>query len=151
MARRLKTSAPAIADSLVLRASGAISLLVLEIVKEPAPPALENARRRPTVRRLSPVARPKIPAVLDSPHIDRAHFRLPCAFDQFRSAKTEPSTMKSSTKNQATGLAKSVAGKVKEVTGKTVGNPRLEAAGKAQKIEGKTQQKVGEIQKVLGS
>jgi uncharacterized protein YjbJ (UPF0337 family) len=59
--------------------------------------------------------------------------------------------MKPSTQNQATGLAKSVAGKVKEVTGKTVGNPRLEAAGKAQKIEGKTQQKIGEIQKVLGS
>ncbi len=59
--------------------------------------------------------------------------------------------MKPSTKNQATGLAKSVAGKVKEVTGKSVGNPRLQAEGQAQKIEGKTQQKVGEIQKVLGS
>lgn len=59
--------------------------------------------------------------------------------------------MKPSTKNQATGLAKSAAGKIKEVTGKTVGNPRLQAEGKAQKIEGKTQRKVGEIQKVLGS
>jgi uncharacterized protein YjbJ (UPF0337 family) len=59
--------------------------------------------------------------------------------------------MKSSTKNQVVGLAKSVSGKVKVAAGKTVGNPRLEAKGLVQQVEGKTQQKIGQIEKVLGN
>ncbi len=59
--------------------------------------------------------------------------------------------MKPSTKDQAAGTAKSLAGKVKEATGKLVGNPRLEAAGKADQVEGRVQKKIGEIEKVLGS
>ena len=46
-------------------------------------------------------------------------------------------------------MAKSLAGRVKEVTGKAVGNPRLQAEGKAEKVEGQTQKKIGEIKKVL--
>ncbi len=57
--------------------------------------------------------------------------------------------MKSSTKNQAAGVAKTLAGKVKATTGKMVGNPRLEAAGKADQTEGRVQKKIGEIQQVL--
>ena len=59
--------------------------------------------------------------------------------------------MKSSTQDKAEGTAKSIAGKIKESAGKMVGNPRLEAKGRAEKVEGKIQKKVGEIKKVLGS
>jgi uncharacterized protein YjbJ (UPF0337 family) len=59
--------------------------------------------------------------------------------------------MKTSTQDKAEGTAKDIAGNVKEAAGKTVGNPRLEADGKSEKIEGKVQTKVGEIEKVLGS
>jgi len=57
--------------------------------------------------------------------------------------------MKSSTENQAQGTAKALAGKVKSTTGKLVGNPRLEAAGKSDQAEGRVQKKVGQIQRVL--
>lgn len=60
-------------------------------------------------------------------------------------------TMKSSTKNQAAGIAKTIAGKVKASTGKLVGNPRLEAAGKVDQAEGRVQKKIGEIQQVLNN
>ena len=59
--------------------------------------------------------------------------------------------MKSSTHDEAEGTAKKIAGSVKETTGKLIGNPKLEAAGKAEKVEGQIQVKVGEIKKVLGS
>lgn len=57
--------------------------------------------------------------------------------------------MKPSTKNQAAGTAKSIAGKVKATTGKAIGNPRLQARGKADQVEGHLQKKVGQIEKVL--
>jgi len=59
--------------------------------------------------------------------------------------------MKSSSQDKVAGTAKTIAGGVKEVTGKAVGNDRLQAAGKAEKVEGQVQKKVGEIKKVLGS
>ena len=37
-----------------------------------------------------------------------------------------------------------------EVTGKAVGNRRLQTDGKAEKIEGQVQKKVGDIKKVIG-
>jgi uncharacterized protein YjbJ (UPF0337 family) len=58
--------------------------------------------------------------------------------------------MKSSTQDKVAGTAKTIVGKVKETTGKLVGNDRLRAKGIAQKVEGKTQKKVGEIKQVLG-
>ena len=57
--------------------------------------------------------------------------------------------MKSSTKNQATGTAKIAAGKIKETTGKLVGNPRLKAAGQTEQVEGRVQKKIGQIERVL--
>jgi uncharacterized protein YjbJ (UPF0337 family) len=57
--------------------------------------------------------------------------------------------MKSSTKNQATGSAKIASGKIKETAGRLVGNPRVEAAGKSDQVEGRVQMKVGQIEKVL--
>jgi uncharacterized protein YjbJ (UPF0337 family) len=59
--------------------------------------------------------------------------------------------MNSSTQYKAEGVAKKIAGSVKEAAGKAVGNPRLEADGKAEKTDGKVQEKIGEIKKVLGS
>ena len=57
--------------------------------------------------------------------------------------------MKSSTKNHATGNAKIAAGKIKETTGKLVGNPRLKAEGRVEQAEGRVQKKVGQIERVL--
>ena len=58
--------------------------------------------------------------------------------------------MKSSTQDKVECAAKDVAGRVKEVTGKAVGKPRLQADGKAEKVEGQIQKKVGKIEKVIG-
>jgi uncharacterized protein YjbJ (UPF0337 family) len=63
----------------------------------------------------------------------------------------ENPNMKSSTQDKVAGTAKTIAGKVKETTGKLVGNDRLRAEGLAQKVAGKTQKKVGEIKQVLGA
>lgn len=59
--------------------------------------------------------------------------------------------MKSSIQDKTEGTAKNIAGRVKEATGKLIGNPRLEAEGKAVRVEGQIQKKIGEIKKVLGS
>ena len=59
--------------------------------------------------------------------------------------------MKSSTQDKAEGIVKTTTGSIKEAAGKAVGNPRLEAEGRADKIEGQVQKKIGEIKKVLGS
>lgn len=57
--------------------------------------------------------------------------------------------MKSSTKNKAQGTAREVTGKIKETAGRAVGNPDLEAEGVAEKVAGKVQRKVGDVQKVF--
>jgi uncharacterized protein YjbJ (UPF0337 family) len=57
--------------------------------------------------------------------------------------------MKSSTQDKAEGTAKDLKGKVKEGAGRVVGNERLQAEGRADQIEGKTQKKVGDIKKVF--
>jgi len=41
-------------------------------------------------------------------------------------------------------------GKIKEVAGKITGDRDLEAEGKDENLEGKVQEKVGEIKKVVG-
>lgn len=46
-------------------------------------------------------------------------------------------------KDRIIGAAKTVAGTVKEATGKAVGDQKLAADGKAEKIEGKVQNAVG--------
>lgn len=58
--------------------------------------------------------------------------------------------MKASTKNQAQGMFHKVVGKVKEVFGVVSVNADLESQGKDEKLTGKVQQKVGEVEKVLG-
>jgi uncharacterized protein YjbJ (UPF0337 family) len=58
--------------------------------------------------------------------------------------------MKSSTKDNAEGKMHQFKGKIKEVTGKVVGNHELEDEGKNEKLDGKIQEKMGEVKKVFG-
>ncbi len=44
---------------------------------------------------------------------------------------------------------KEAVGTVKEKTGQVVGNPDLQDRGTAEKVEGKVQQKVGDVKKVF--
>lgn len=59
-------------------------------------------------------------------------------------------TMKSSTRDHAEGTLHEVKGAVKELAGKLSNNPKLKAEGAAEKAAGKTQEKFGQIKKVLG-
>ncbi|MDD2735949.1 MAG: CsbD family protein [Desulfuromonadaceae bacterium] len=58
--------------------------------------------------------------------------------------------MKSSTRDHAEGTLHEVKGAVKELAGKLSNNPKLKAEGAAEKAAGKTQEKFGQIKKVLG-
>ena len=51
----------------------------------------------------------------------------------------------STNKDQVKGRIKEAEGKVKEVAGKLVGNEKLEAKGKIQKVLGKAQAKFGDV------
>ena len=57
--------------------------------------------------------------------------------------------MNSSTHDKAEGTAKEAIGAVKEKTGQVIGNPDLQDRGTAEKVEGKVQQKVGDVKKVF--
>ena len=81
----------------------------------------------------------------------RRIFAYISAVTTFVMLKRKSINMKSSTQDKVEGTAKNIAGRVKEVTGKAVGNPRLQADGRAEKIEGQVQKKVGDIKKVFGS
>jgi len=52
-------------------------------------------------------------------------------------------------KDRVVGSAKVVKGKVKEAVGKAIGDAKLEAEGKADKIEGRVQNAVGGLKDVL--
>ncbi|HEX3742607.1 MAG TPA: CsbD family protein [Bryobacteraceae bacterium] len=57
--------------------------------------------------------------------------------------------MKDSTKDKVKGTAHQVKGTVKEKVGKAVGNPDLQDEGTGEKVGGKIQKKVGDIEKVF--
>lgn len=57
--------------------------------------------------------------------------------------------MNSSTEDKAKGTVKEAVGTVKEKTGEAIGNPDLQDRGTAEKVEGKIQQKVGDVKKVF--
>jgi uncharacterized protein YjbJ (UPF0337 family) len=57
--------------------------------------------------------------------------------------------MKSSTKDQAKGMFHQVKGSAKEIAGKLTDNPELEGEGTGEKIAGKVQKKIGQVEKVL--
>jgi uncharacterized protein YjbJ (UPF0337 family) len=58
--------------------------------------------------------------------------------------------MKNSTKDQVTGKAHEVKGAIKEKAGKTFNAPELQAKGQDEKVAGKIQKKVGQVEKVAG-
>ena len=58
--------------------------------------------------------------------------------------------MKSSTRDKLEGNLHKAKGKIKEVAGKIVADPELEADGKSESVAGKIQEKIGDIKKVVG-
>ena len=58
--------------------------------------------------------------------------------------------MKSSTQDNAEGKMHRARGKIKEIVGKAIKNPDLEAAGKEEGRTGKVKEKTGKIKKVFG-
>jgi uncharacterized protein YjbJ (UPF0337 family) len=58
--------------------------------------------------------------------------------------------MKSSIRDQTEGKFHEAKGKVKEIAGEITDNPKLEGKGKAEKIAGRVQEKIGQVEKVLG-
>jgi uncharacterized protein YjbJ (UPF0337 family) len=59
--------------------------------------------------------------------------------------------MKSSMKDKVKGKIHEAKGEVKVMTGKITDNPELEAKGDAEKMAGKTQEKIGQVKKVFGN
>jgi uncharacterized protein YjbJ (UPF0337 family) len=58
--------------------------------------------------------------------------------------------MRSSTKDKIKGSLLEAKGKVKEESGKAVGNPDLTDRGTGEKVAGKVQKKIGDVKKVFG-
>jgi uncharacterized protein YjbJ (UPF0337 family) len=58
--------------------------------------------------------------------------------------------MNSGDTDKIQGDAKMAIGKLKQETGKVIGDHKLEARGSSEHLEGAVQKKVGEIKKVLG-
>jgi uncharacterized protein YjbJ (UPF0337 family) len=57
--------------------------------------------------------------------------------------------MKDSTKDKVDGAVHEMKGKVKEKVGRATNNPNLEEEGADEKVSGKIQKKVGDIEKVF--
>jgi uncharacterized protein YjbJ (UPF0337 family) len=58
--------------------------------------------------------------------------------------------MKPSTENEIVGKVHEVKGAIKQKVGQLTNDPDLEAEGTGEKIDGKVQKKIGQVQKVLG-
>ena len=69
--------------------------------------------------------------------------------DEIYHHNPEEDTMKSGIRDKAEGAFHEAKGKVKEVVGKITDNPKLESKGKAEKLAGKVQGKIGDVKKVL--
>jgi uncharacterized protein YjbJ (UPF0337 family) len=57
--------------------------------------------------------------------------------------------MKPSTKDQVAGKIHELKGKAKETAGRVTNDPDLTAEGRAEKVAGTIQKKVGQVEKVL--
>lgn len=57
--------------------------------------------------------------------------------------------MNDSTKDKAEGAAHELKGKVKETVGKAIGNSDMQTEGTAEKLGGKVQKKVADVEKVF--
>ncbi|WP_024336557.1 CsbD family protein [Desulfotignum balticum] len=58
--------------------------------------------------------------------------------------------MKSSTRDKSEGKWHKIKGKIKQITGKAVGNRDLEAKGRAENTDGKVQEKIGQVKDIAG-
>ena len=58
--------------------------------------------------------------------------------------------MDSGTTDKVKGTAKELAGKVKQETGRAIGNPDLQDRGTTEKVAGKVDRKVRDVKKVFG-
>jgi len=58
--------------------------------------------------------------------------------------------MKPSTENQIAGKVHEVKGTIKEKVGELTNDPDLEGEGIGEKIAGKVQKKIGQVEKALG-
>ena len=67
-----------------------------------------------------------------------------------RDRTCESTFMDSSTHDKVEGRTKEAVGKVKEKTGKAIGNQDLQDRGTAEKVGGKVECKVGDVKKVFG-
>jgi uncharacterized protein YjbJ (UPF0337 family) len=63
--------------------------------------------------------------------------------------RQESFQMKDSTKDKVEGAMHEAKGAIKEKTGRVINNPNLEAEGQDEKVAGKIQKKVGDIEKVV--
>jgi uncharacterized protein YjbJ (UPF0337 family) len=57
--------------------------------------------------------------------------------------------MKDSSKDQIQGAAHEAKGKIKEKMGRMTNNPQKEAEGQDEKLGGKIQKKIGQVEKVF--
>jgi uncharacterized protein YjbJ (UPF0337 family) len=57
--------------------------------------------------------------------------------------------VKPSTENEIAGKVHEVKGKIKEKVGRLTNNPNLEGKGIGEKIAGKVQKKLGQVEKVV--
>ena len=64
-------------------------------------------------------------------------------------SQKERTAMKKSSQDQAEGKMHEVKGKIKEKAGRLTNNPRLEEEGTDEKVGGKIQKKVGQVEKVF--
>ena len=67
-----------------------------------------------------------------------------------RDRECESRVMDSSTHDKVEGRTKEAVGKVKEETGKAIGNQDLQDCGTAEKVGGKVEQEVADVKKVFG-
>ena len=67
-----------------------------------------------------------------------------------RDRKCESTFMDSSTHNKVEGTAKEAVGKVKEKTGKAIGDQDLQDRGTAENVGGKVERKICDVKKVFG-
>lgn len=59
--------------------------------------------------------------------------------------------IKSSSRDEIEGAARTASGIIKEETGKALDNPELQAEGNADQFVGNTQKSIGKIKKALGA
>ena len=57
--------------------------------------------------------------------------------------------MKQGTQDEIAGNVHEVKGKIKEQVGRVTNNPKLEGEGVGEKLAGKVQKKIGQVEKVI--